>query len=127
MGQAQPIPINIRSVPRDPHFEAAQSGVRVTGSLVHDIEEKIQLAYLKGKQDGGGDFSSNLEKVMAETYDSMHTQLAAYQNNSIQNTEKLVSFYLSKIISPFCFILFNFFFYNVYRQVIYTLNSRPQS
>lgn len=90
MGQAQAIPANVKSVQRDPNFEPTESSVRITGSLLRDIEQKIQNAYNEGREEGVGAFQSTLEQVAAQVYDNVHAQLVKVQDDSINQSAKLV-------------------------------------
>jgi flagellar biosynthesis/type III secretory pathway protein FliH len=90
MGQAQTIPTNIRSVQRDPHFEPTESGVRITGGLVHDIEEKIQNAYNKGKEEASANFRSTFAEAAAQAYENLETKLNLIQEESLKTSTTLV-------------------------------------
>ena len=72
----------------DPSFTAnPTTGVRVTGNVIMEVEERIQKAYLKGKEEGEGSFQSSLEAVAAQVYDNVHQQLStrAEQQNRTEH------------------------------------------
>jgi len=100
MGQAQPIPVNVRSVPRDPNFEPTESSVRITGSLLRDIEQKIERAYSEGKEEGIGAFQSSLVQLSAEVYGNVDSQLAKIHNDNINQSEKLAKELRNKLKTP---------------------------
>lgn len=67
------------------------SGVRITGSAVLTLEDKLKEAYEQGKQEGVSTFQSTLEVVAAQVYDNVHSQLSNIQKDSLDQSQQLVS------------------------------------
>ncbi len=91
MGQAQTVPSIVKSGPRDVEFEQnSESGVRITGSLAHDIEAKIKRAYDLGREEGTSEFKNTFGHIAAQAQENLRAQLLNMQDDSINQSEKLV-------------------------------------
>ena len=106
MGAAGSAPTTpVTSGPVDPSFDQKTSGVRVTfaeggtaaaaapavGGNDFSVEDRVKQAYAKGKGDGVASFQGELEKLAAEVYDNVHTQLSDIQQKSLNKSKQTVS------------------------------------
>ena len=71
-----------------------ENGVRVTGSAVQSLDDKIQQAFEQGKTEGLQSFQSSLEFVAAQVYDNVHSQLANIQQESLAKAESKVRVFM---------------------------------
>jgi hypothetical protein len=82
------VPIQGEVTPQQP---VGESGVRITGTAVQSLEDRVKEAYEQGRMEGVQSFQSSLEIVAVQVYDNVQQQLAHIQQESLNKSESVVS------------------------------------
>ncbi len=90
------------------HFEVSVSGKMIEKGILleGDLEQKIQEAYQRGKEEGLATIQQSLNAVAAQTYDQIYKQLSDIQSNELQNSKDLVNYFYYKILNPKLLVVF---------------------